>query len=142
MRRGCVPIAVLMMWRAEQDDCRCVVEIHGFSWEERGVVLRRLHVVFAASGCWVVEYRRRGRRVVEYGFEVALGSVVEMYCGLLHAGVEMTELSHRAMTQLCVLRGHEHALRGRPGVVKLRLVMSFFDAMEEMEVRPLVTASA
>ena len=105
-------------------------------------MLPRLHCAFAACGCWVVEYRRRGRQVAEYSFDVELSSIVELYCGLLHAGVEMTELSHRAMTQLCVLRGHERALRGTTAVVTLRLVMNFFDGMEEREVVPVVAASA
>lgn len=105
-------------------------------------MLQRLHGVLAASGCWLVEYRRRGRRVVEYSFDVALDSVVEMYCGLLHAGVEMTAVSHLAMTQLCVLRRHERALRGSPGVVKLRLVMSFLDVGDEMEFGLRFGASA
>lgn len=130
-----------MVRRAEEDNCRCFVEVHGFTREEREVTLCRLHEAFAASGCWLLEYRRRRRHSVEYNFEVELGAVMELYCGLVHAGVEMTEVSHRAITDLCVLRLHERALHGTPRVVSVRLVMSFLEA-EETDVFAAVAASA
>jgi hypothetical protein len=127
------------------DSCECVIEVHGVSIEERRVILPRLYKALAACGCWTVSYRRCGARAVEYGFEVELASTVELYCGLAQAGLEMTELSHRALTELCVLRTHEQALRGSrcltPRVVSVRLMMSFVDP-EEIAVAGVIAASA
>jgi hypothetical protein len=136
-----------MMQRATDAETRgCVIEVHSFSLEERNAMLPRVYRVLAASGCWTVGYKRRGRRTLEYSFEVELGAVVELYCGLVQAGLEMTEVSHRALTELCVVRTHEQALRSArglgPHVVSVRLVMSFLDAEEEVELAAVMAASA
>jgi hypothetical protein len=136
----------MMMQRPpEADSCGCVVEVHSVSFEERGVTLPRLYKALAACGCWTVSYKRCGARAVEYSFEVELAATVELYCGLVQTGLEMTELSHRALTELCVLRTHEGALRGSrcltPRVVTVRLMMSFVD-LEEIAVPGVIAALA
>ena len=106
---------------------------------------QRLFQVLAACGCWTVRYKRFGARALEYSFEVELAAVLELYCGLAQAGLEMTDLSHRALTDLCVLRSHERVLLGTrclaPHVVNVRLMMSFFDP-EEIAVPGVIAASA
>ena len=128
------------------ESCGCVIEVHGVSLEERGVILPRLYKVLAACGCWTVGYRRRGARVVEYSCAVELAAMVELYCGLVQAGLEMTEVSHRALTELCVLRTHERVLSASrcltPRMVNVRLVMNFIDPEEEVAVPGVVAASA
>jgi hypothetical protein len=123
-----------------------VIEVHGVSLEERGVILPRLYEALMACGCWTVGYKRTGTQVVEYSFEVALAAMVELYCGLVQAGLEMTEVSHRTLTELCVLRSHEQELCGSgcltARVVSVRLTMSFIDPEEEVAVPGVVAASA
>jgi hypothetical protein len=135
-----------MMMSQASDSGGCVIEVHSVSLEDRAVILPRLYTVLVACGCWTVSYRRRGARAVEYGFEVELAAIVELYCGLAQAGLEMTEVSHRALTELCVLRANEAALRGAhcltPRAVSVRLMMSFFDPEEEIAVPGVVAASA
>ena len=134
-----------MMHRAS-DSCGCVIEVHSISLEERRVIMPRLYKVLAACGCWTMGYRRCGARAAEYSFEVELAAVMELYCGLAQAGLEMTDVSHRALTELCVLRTHERMLRGNrcltPPVVSVRLMMSFWDAEEATEVTGVIDASA
>jgi hypothetical protein len=93
----------------------------------------------------MVGYRRLGTRALEYRFEVELAAMVDLYCGLAQAGLEMTEVSHRALTELCVVRTHERVLRGAPcstpRVVSVRLRMSFVDR-EEIAVPGVIAASA
>lgn len=131
---------------AGEDSCRCVIEVHGVSLEKRGVILPRLYKVLTACGCWTVGYRRCGPRVVEYSFEVALAAMVELYCGLAQAGLELTDVSHRALTELCVLRSHERALQGSrcptPRMVSVQLTMNFVDPDEEEPVPGGIAASA
>lgn len=128
------------------DSCGCVIEVHSVSLEERGLMLPRLYKALAASGCWTVSYKRCGVRSVEYSFEVELAAMVELYCGLAQTGLEMTELSHRALTELCVLRTHERAVREAqcltPRVVNVRLMMSFVDPEEEIAVPGVIAALA
>ena len=129
-----------------ENSCGCVIEVHSVSFENRNVVLPRLHKVMAASGCWTFAYKRRGRQTMEYSFDIELRAVMELYCGLAQAGLEMSEVSHRALTELCVLRRHEQMLGGSrrltARVVKVRLRMGFVDAEEEMGTAPVIAASA
>ena len=117
------------------------VEIHGFSWESRSVMLPRLHRVLAASGCWLVR-SKRGRRLVEYSVEIELAAALELYSGLIQAGVRLTELSHRVLTELCLLRTHHRELSEAPRVVSVRLVMSFVRFEQEVKMPEVVAASA
>jgi hypothetical protein len=140
------PIGLMMMHRAvAADSCGCVIEVHSVSLEERGVMLPRLYKALAGCGCWTVSYKRCRGWAVEYSFEVELAATVELYCGLVQTGLEMTELSHRALTELCVLRTHEGALRGSrcltPRVVSVRLRVSFID-LEEIAVAGVIAALA
>lgn len=129
-----------------ENSCGCVIEVYSLTLEERAVMLARLYKVLAACGCWAMSYKRRGARAVEYSFEVELAAMVEFYCGLAQAGLEMTEVSHRALTELCMLRTHEQALRGSrcltPRMVSVQLMMSFVDPEEEEPVPGVIAASA
>jgi hypothetical protein len=134
-----------MQRAAGEDSCRCVIEVHGVSLEERGVILPRLYKVLAGCGCCTVGYKRFGARTLEYSFEVQLAAMVELYCGLAQAGLEMTDVSHRALTELCVLRSHERALQGShptPRMVGVQLTMNFIDPEEEVPVPGVIAASA
>jgi hypothetical protein len=118
------------------------MEVHGVSLESRDVMLPRLYTALAASGCWLVRYRRGEPRRVEYSFEMELNRALDLYCGLVQAGLELTELSHRMLTELCVLRTHNRALSGPPRVVTLRLVLSFVVAEDIFELHEVTAASA
>lgn len=143
--RGSVPIGSVMIRPSGTETCGCVIEVHSFALEERNVMLPRLYKVLAGCGCWTLSYRRSGRRALECSFDVELAAVVELYCGLVQVGLEMTEVSHRALTDLCVLRANERALRDRslnPRVVSVRLTMNFVSAEEEVAVPGVIAASA
>lgn len=131
-----------MKRQAPDSGCGCVVEVHSFSREELRLTLPRLHKVLVASGCWTFRCKQCGQQTVVYSFEVELGAVLDLYCGLVRSGLELTDLSHHALTELCTLWTHQAALREGIGPVSVQLSMSFVDADEEMAVAPLITASA
>ncbi len=118
------------------------IEVHSFSIEDRKLLLPRLWKMFTATGCSAAICRRCGRRTVEYRFDVELSAVLELYCGLAQTGLEMTELSHRALTELCMLRTHERALRAGVRVVSVRLRISFLQMPESPEIVLVQAASA
>jgi len=130
-----------MMRPALDSDCGCVIEVHGFSHERRNVLLSRLYKAFTASGCSVLDYKRRPR-TMEYSFEVDLRAVLDLYCGLAQAGLEMTELSHRTLTELCMLRTHERALRAGVRQVSLRLSVRFLESRANPEMVLVQAGSA
>ncbi len=100
-----------MMTPALESEFGSAIEVHSFSCEERRLLLPQLWKVLAAAGCSEIACKRRGRGTAEYSFEVELRSALDLYCGLAQAGLEMTDVSHRALTELCMLRTHERALR-------------------------------
>ena len=139
------PIGLVMMPQAS-DSCGCVIEVRSVSLEERSALLQRLYRVLMGCGCCTVGYKRFGTRALEYSFEVELAAIMELYCGLAQAGLEMTEVSHRTLTELCVLRSHARVLHGTrcltPRLVSVRLRMSFVDPEEEIAVPGVIAASA
>jgi hypothetical protein len=130
-----------MITPGEQREHGSAIEVHGFSCESRTVMLQRLHRVLAATGCWLVRFKR-SQGAVEYSFQIELATALDLYCGLVQAGLEMTELSHRMLTELCVLRTHNRMLNGPPRVVNVRLVLSFVVAEDNFEMREVTAASA
>jgi hypothetical protein len=137
-----LPIGAVMMKPALDSDCGCVIEVHSLSCEKRTLLLPRLYKVFIASGCCVVGYKRRGGRIVEYSFEVNLRAVLDLYCGLAQAGLDLTEMSHRTLTELCMLRTHERALRGGVRLVSVRLRVSFLEMPPKSRTVVVQAASA
>ncbi|HEY4009854.1 MAG TPA: hypothetical protein VGM11_06860 [Acidobacteriaceae bacterium] len=119
------------MTRGGDEERGCVIEVHSVSWEERNVLLARLHRAFVATDCWAVAYRRCGGRALEYSFELELRHALDLYCGLVQAGLEMTSLSHRALTEVCVLRSHQRALDGQRCVMCVRLIVTFPESAED-----------
>ena len=117
------------------------IEVHGFSLESRAAMLPRLQRVLTASGCWLTASKRGGGSA-EYCFEVELAAALELYCGLVQAGVQMTELAHRTLTGLCMVCAHGQVLSGHPRVLTVRLMVRFLPAEEELEVPEVQAASA
>lgn len=126
---------------SQQRDPGSAIEVHGFSCESRTPMLQKLRIALAASGCWLIG-TKYGRGSVEYSFEIELGAALDLYCGLVHAGLQMTELTHRTLTELCVLRTHGQAFNVHRRVLRVRLVTSFLQAEEEIYVPEVMAASA
>lgn len=135
------PIVQVMTRLAQEHERGNAIEVHGFSCETRSVMLPRLYKVLAASGCWMVGCRRC-RRSLEYSFEIELKAALDLYCGLVQAGLQMTEVSHRALTEICVLRTHDRMVSAKSRVVSVRLVMSFVEAREAPDVAETMEAWA
>jgi hypothetical protein len=131
-----------MMTPALDSDLGSAIEVHSFSIEERKLLLPRLWKMFAATGCSEAVCKRCGRRTVEYRFDVELRSVLDLYCGLAQVGLEMTEVSHRALTELCMLRTHERALRAGVRVVSVRLRVSFLEVPQSAQLVLVQAATA
>jgi hypothetical protein len=132
----------VMTRTALDSEFESALEVHSFSAEERTVLLPRVYKALTASGCSVFGRRRRGQRMVEYSFEIELRAALDLYCGLAQAGLEMTEVSHRALTELCMVRTHERALRAGVRVVSVRLRISFLERPESTEIVLVQAASA
>jgi hypothetical protein len=130
-----------MITPSQERDHGSAIEVHGFSCESRTLILHRVHIALAAIGCWLIG-TKRGRASVEYRFEIELAAAVDLYCGLVQAGLQMTELTHRTLTGLCVLRTHGEALSNPQRVLRVRLVVSFVEMRDYFELLEVTSASA
>lgn len=135
-----------MTTSSQERDCSGAIEVHGFSCESRMQMLQKLRIALDASGCWLIGAKRRRTSVeygsVEYSFEIELTAVLDLYCGLVCAGLQMTELTHRTLTELCVLRTHGQALSNGHRVLRVRLVVGFVEMLDPFELLEMTSASA
>lgn len=101
-------------------------EVRGFCREDRHAVLPRLGIALAESGCWLTGCSLRRPLEVEYRLDMELRFALDLYGGLVGAGLELAAASHRELTGLCVLRQNAGADLGR--VVNLTLILRFVEA--------------
>ena len=102
------------------------LDILSFSYEERTSVLSQLTDSLASCGGWVLDRRTLSPTMSELRIEIQLRSALDLYVGLLSAGVELTRGAHLALTDLCTCRKHLRAA-DLGQVVSLRIEISFLE---------------
>ena len=103
------------------------VELRGHSYEDHRQIVPALLKAVAACGGWVLEQRALSPTLTELSVEVQLRSVVELYSGLIAAGLELTRDSHTRMTGLCTVRDHNPRQAKRRRIISVRLELSFLE---------------
>ena len=107
------------------------VDLRGFTYDDRNIVLPALLNAMSSCGGWIVDRQPiRGSRT-EFCFEVQLHAAMDMYSALIGAGLELTRHGHLDLTSLCMLRLHNPRPRQIDPVVTVRLEVSFLDEDEE-----------
>jgi hypothetical protein len=121
---------------AEPQPGPTTLNIETFSYEERGVIFPAITHALDTCGCWLQDRRPLSFTQIEFHFELHLGSVVDLYAALIAAGLELTRASHEEFTMLCTLRKHKDSAISLPGVVTVRLEVSF---IEEGSAQPALS---
>jgi hypothetical protein len=83
-----------------------ILELQGFSYEDRQGLLPLLTSAFARCGGWVLERKTISATAMEFRFELQLQGIVELYAALIATGVELTRNTHAVLTDLCTCRHH------------------------------------
>jgi hypothetical protein len=104
-----------------------VVDLQGYSYEDRQGLLPTLTSAFTECGGWVLERKTISANSMEFNFEIQLSSVVELYGSLVSTGVELTTSAHAALTELCTCRHHLDRTAQTNQVLSLRLMLSFLE---------------
>src|ERR1700710_2103271 len=73
------------------------IDIQSFSYEERGSVLSTLTSSFTDCGGWVLRRKTLSATNMEFHLEIQLRDVIDLYAGILSAGVELTRAAHLAL---------------------------------------------
>jgi len=109
-----------------------IVDLQGYSYEERQGLLPTLTSAFTQVGCWVLERKSTSSSTVEFRIEVQLRAIPELYASLVGAGIELTRGSHAMLTDLCTCRhfAHTHPVPSAiltSDLITLRLALSFLE---------------
>ncbi len=116
-----------------------VVDLQGYSYEDRQGLLPSLTSAFTDCGGWVLERRTVSANSMEFNFEIQLSSVVELYSSLVSTGVELTRVAHATLADLCTCRHHLGRTPQASQVISLRLMLSF---LEDVTLHSLLMTGA
>jgi hypothetical protein len=103
------------------------IEIETFCYAERRIIFPAVTEALELCGCFLLDRRPLSFTQMEFHFEVPLRSVLDLYAGLIAAGLELTRSSHEDLTALCTLRKHQDPPSILPGIATIRLEIAFLE---------------
>ncbi len=110
---------------AEAPKLMQVLDIQGYSYEPSEELLRNLNRILMNSGGWILDRRALSDTNYEFTLEVELRSILDLYAGIISAGIELTRANHLALTDLCTCRLHLLGSSELRQILGLRLEISF-----------------
>ena len=113
--------------------------LQSFTYEGRRVILPALSDAMTQCGCWLLERKVVSLSQVDYIFELQQRAVLELYSGLIGAGLELTRASHLDLTGLCSLLTHHPTATARRRIVHVQLEVSF---LEELDLKSILSPGA
>jgi hypothetical protein len=102
-----------------------LLDIQGYSYEPSEDLLRNLNRILINSGGWILDRRALSATNYEFTIEVELRSILDMYAGIIAAGIELTRANHLALTDLCTCRLHLLGSNELRQIIGLRLEVAF-----------------
>jgi hypothetical protein len=102
-----------------------LLDIQGYSYEPSEELLRNLNRILMISGGWILERRAISATNYEFTIEVELRSILDLYAGIIAAGIELTRANHLALTDLCTCRLHLLGSSELRQVIGMRLEVAF-----------------
>lgn len=112
-----------------------LLDIQGYSYEPSEELLRNLNRILVNSGGWILDRRALSPTNYEFTLEVELRSVLDLYAGIISAGIELTRSNHLALTDLCTCRLHLMGSADLQQVIGLRLEVAF---LKQLTVQNLI----
>ena len=102
-----------------------LLDIQGYSYEPSDELLRNINRSLVNSGGWILDRRALSASNYEFTIEVELRSILDLYAGIIAAGIELTRSNHLALTDLCTCRLHLSGSSELRQVIGLRLEVAF-----------------
>jgi hypothetical protein len=102
------------------------LHIQSYSYEEQKAIFPMLAESVSRCGGIVVSRRAASRSLLELCVEISLGDVLELYCALVAAGLELTRSAHLRLTELC-LYGNYYAETEQDQAVSIYVEISFLE---------------
>lgn len=116
-----------------------LLDIQGFSYEERNSLLPTLTLALADCGGWLLCRKTLSPSMMEIRLEIQLRSIVDLYASIISSGLELTRAGHLALTDLCTCRKNLATPADLGQVVTIRLEISF---LEDITLHSLLTTGS
>ncbi len=107
-----------------------LLDIQGYSYEPSEQMLRNMNRILVNSGGWILDRRALSSTSYEFTLEVELRSILDLYAGIITAGVELTRSNHLALTDLCTCRLHLMGSSELQQIIGLRLEVAFLKQLK------------
>ena len=114
------------------------VQIQSYSYQERQSLVPVLMNAITRSGGWVCERRSLSPVTVEFGVEIELTGMLDLYSGIIGAGLEVTRSGHKALTEMCLYCRHPR-LMDTTLTIRVQMEVSF---LEEASLDSLLMTGA
>jgi len=114
------------------------LDIQSFTYENRQRVLLALTAAFGYSGGWVADRRTLSATNVQFGVEIQLRGILDLYAAILATGVELTRSGHETLTELCTRRKHMGITAESGQIIVLRVEVRF---LEDATLRSLLSSN-
>lgn len=115
-----------------------LLDIQGFSYEERDDLLPCLGTALADCGGWILCRKAVSPSAIELRLDIQLRAVLDLYAGIVSSGLELTRSSHLMLTDLCNCRKNLTDPAELAQVVTIRLEINF---LEDVPYQPLLIAN-
>ncbi len=103
------------------------LDIPAFTFEQRFSLLDALDAAFSHCGGWVLDRRTLSTTNMEFHIEIRLPAALDLYVGLLAAGIELTRAGHETFTELCTRHKHLGRTTEVGHTIELRIEIAFLD---------------
>jgi hypothetical protein len=114
------------------------LQIQSYSYQDRQSVVPVLMYTVTHSGGWICERRTLSPMTVEFSVEIELRGILDLYAGIIGAGLEMTRSGHKQLTEMCMYRRHPR-LVDPAQTVMVQMEVSF---LEEANLDSLLMTGA
>ena len=104
-----------------------LLDIQGFSYEERHGLLPILTSAFADCGGWIADRKTLSPSTMEFRVEIQLRAVVDLYTSIIASGLELTRSGHLGLTHLCTCRKNLSTPTDLSQIVTIRIEISFLE---------------
>jgi hypothetical protein len=115
-----------------------LLDIQGFSYEERHGLLPHLTSALADCGGWVLGRKMLSPSTIEFRLEIQLRAILDLYASIVSSGLELTRAGHLALTDLCTCRKNIATPADLGQVVTIRLEINF---LEDVTLHSLMMTS-
>ncbi len=106
-----------------------VLDIQGFSYQERYGLLPNLTSALADCGGWILCRKSLSPSTMEFRLEIQLRAIMDLYASIVSSGLELTRAGHLALTDLCTCRKNLAVSADLGQVITVRLEISFLEVI-------------